>query len=115
LQLDLVVVLRCDHDATVVVRMASARMSTMDLERIMTWKSAVLLTGLVAVAYSLPSVGLTSKYLPVCTDLIATTSPSFGWKRSVDVVSSATERAAKASRAVHATAHAMKIGVERPI
>ena len=78
LQPDFVLILRCDHLATLVVRIASASMSTIGLESTMTRKSAVLFTGLLAVAYSLPSIGLTSKYLPLCVDLIATTSPSLG-------------------------------------
>ena len=105
-------ILRCDHLATLVVRIASASMSTIGLESTITRKSAVLFTALLAVAYSLPSSGLTSKYLPFSVDLIATTSPSLGWKRC-EVVSSRTKRAAKRSRAMHATAHASKIGVER--
>ena len=114
LQADFVLILRCDHLATLVVRIASASMSTIGLESTITRKSAVLFTALLAVAYSLPSIGLTSKYLPLSVDLIATTSPSLGWKRC-ETVSSRTKRAAKRSRTMHATAHARKMGVDRAI
>ena len=113
-QLDCVVVFRCAHSAAFAVRIASASMSTIGFVRIITRKSVRFAFG--AVAISRPSVERTSTYMPVCHDLIATTSPSRGWNKlrgpPPPVVWYVAVRRSSATHATHASETTAQ---ERPI
>ena len=88
------------------MRLASMSSSTIEFGRIMMRKSAVWLTGRVAVARSLPSCGDTSRYLPACAERMATISPSLGRKVRM-LLSPVVATAVKSSRPPHAMAEAM--------